>query len=610
MIKAVNISKSFGAEALLDDISFDINKGERVGLVGRNGHGKTTLLRILAGKEAPDSGAIAVPRGYRIGYVTQHIHFTQPTVLEEACTGLPRAHAHDTWRAEKILSGLGFSKTDMNRDPADFSGGYQVRLNLTKVICAEPDLLLLDEPTNYLDIVSIRWLSSFLRQWPGEVLLITHDRSFMDGVITHTLGIHRKKIRKMTGATDKYYDQILKEEEIHEKTRINEEKKRKEAELFISRFRAKARLAGLVQSRIKTLEKQEVKDPLEKIKTLDFSFSHAPTPAKMVLQAENLGFGYAGGPPLVDGLNFAVNRNDRICVIGKNGRGKTTLLRLIAGDLTPDRGRVSSHPATKIGYFAQTNKMDLNDSLTVEEEIMNAGCKRQQARNICGLMMFEGDQALKPVGVLSGGEKSRVLLGKILAAPSNLLLLDEPTNHLDMESCDAFLDAVNEFPGAVIIVTHNEMFLHTLANRLIVFQAGGASLFEGTYQDFLDRVGWEEESSRAGGRRADRSREDGLSKKDLRKQKADQLARRAALIGPLKKRMAEVEKAIEKGEAAIDRLNTDMVTASHAGDRDAIARFSREYHETSEKVNRLYDELDTLTTDLEKKSRELDIQDS
>ena len=610
MIKAVNISKSFGAEVLFDDISFDINKGERVGLVGRNGHGKTTLLRIIAGSDAPDSGAVAAPRGYRVGYVTQHIHFSKPTVIEEACTGLPRQFANDTWRAEKILSGLGFSKTDMDRHPADFSGGFQVRLNLAKVVCSEPDLLLLDEPTNYLDIVSIRWLSGFLRQWSGEVLLITHDRSFMDGVITHTLGIHRKRVRKMTGATDKYYDQIFKEEEIHEKTRINEAKKRKEAELFISRFRAKARLAGLVQSRIKTLEKQEVKDPLEKLKNLDFSFNHAPTPAKVVLQAENLSFAYAGGPPLVDDLSFAVNKTDRICVIGKNGRGKTTLLRLVAGELAPGRGRISAHPSTKTGYFAQTNKMDLNDALTVEEEIMNAGCKRQQARNICGLMMFEGDQALKPIGVLSGGEKSRVLLGRILAAPSNLLLLDEPTNHLDMESCEAFLEAVEEFPGAVIIVTHNEMFLHTLANRLIVFQAGGAELFEGTYQDFLDRVGWEEETPRSGGRKTERPKEEGLSKKDLRKKRADLLAQRAAVITPIRKRMAAVEKTIEKDEAAIARLNADMVAASHAGDSHEITRLSKAYHDTSEKVSRLYEELEALTTDLEKKSRELGIQDA
>lgn len=418
-----------------------------MGLVGRNGHGKTTLLRIIAGSEAPDSGAVAAPKGYRVGYVTQHIHFSKPTIIEEACTGLPRQFIHDTWRAEKILSGLGFSKTDMDRHPADFSGGFQVRLNLAKVICSEPDLLLLDEPTNYLDIVSIRWLSGFLRQWSGEVLLITHDRSFMDGVITHTLGIHRKRVRKMSGATDKYYDQIFKEEEIHEKTRVNEAKKRKEAELFISRFRAKARLAGLVQSRIKALEKQEVKDPLEKLKNLDFSFNHAPTPAKVLLQAESLSFAYAGGQPLVDGLSFAVNKTDRICVIGKNGRGKTTLLRLIAGELASARGRITAHPSTKTGYFAQTNKMDLNDALTVEEEIMNAGCKRQQARNICGLMMFEGDHALKPIGVLSGGEKAGSFWAESWRPPPTCCCWTSPPTTWTWSRARPFWKRLKNFPA-------------------------------------------------------------------------------------------------------------------------------------------------------------------
>ena len=487
MIKVVNLEKSFGKQVLFDDISFNINPGERIGLTGRNGHGKTTLIRMIIGEEHIDSGEIVIPKNYKIGYVSQHIAFKEKSVIEEGCIGLPEWDKDNKWKVEKILFGLGFASDDMLRDPLEFSGGYQVRLNLTKTLVSEPDMLLLDEPTNFLDIISIRWLESFLRQWKGELILITHDRSFMDSIITHTVGIHRQKIRKIEGRTDKLYEQILKEEEIYEKTRINDEKKRKEVELFVSRFRAKARLAGLVQSRVKALEKRQLSDKLEKIKDLEFSFNYKPFNAKTLMTVEDISFSYNIDTQIVKDFNLTIRSDDRICVIGKNGRGKTTLIKLLAGELMADSGNISMHANTKAGYFAQLNVINLNDNFTVEEEIAASGCEKQTARNIAGAMMFEGDDALKKIALLSGGEKSRVLLGKILAAPSNLIFLDEPTNHLDMESCDALMLAIDSFPGALVMVTHNEMFLHTLANRFIVFQKSGITLFEGTYSDSLKR---------------------------------------------------------------------------------------------------------------------------
>ncbi|MEW6079530.1 MAG: ATP-binding cassette domain-containing protein [Thermodesulfobacteriota bacterium] len=609
MIKAINLTKSFGSDCLLDDISFDINSGERIGLVGRNGHGKTTLLRMIIGEETYDQGTISIPRGYRVGYVSQHLKFTRERVLDEGCLGLPEYHRHDTWRVEKVLAGLGFSKNDMDRAPAEFSGGFQVRLNLAKAILAEPNLLLLDEPTNYLDVVSIRWLAAYLKQWPRELLLITHDRSFMDQVITHTLGIHRKKIRKIPGNTEKYYGQIQSEEEVYEKTRVNEEKKRKETELFIQRFRAKARLAGLVQSRIKALEKQTPGERLAEARTLDFSFSYAPLTAKHPLQVESITFGYEPDRPLIRNLNLAVNAGDRIGVIGKNGSGKTTLLRILAGDLAPDRGQRSLHPGVRIAYYAQTNTIHLNDALTVEEEVMNAGCQRQRARDICGTMMFEKDNALKKIGVLSGGEKSRVLLGKIIATPSNLLMLDEPTNHLDMDACEAFLDAISQFEGTVILVTHNEMFLHALANRLLVFQSDGVSLFEGGYADFLERVGWEDEGDvtrKPSSSQAPGPGGGGVNKKALRKRRADIIARRSRELTPLKKRLSELEAAIIKREESCERLNMDMVQASEAGDGKRIARLSREYNDLQSEIERLYKDMDDCGRKLSEKEKALD----
>ena len=614
MLKAENISKSFGAQILFDTVSFNINLGERVGLVARNGHGKTTLLRLLLGAEAPDSGQVVVPKGYQLGYVKQHLDFTKETVLEEGCLGLSEYHKNDSWRVEKILTGLGFSREDMSKSPEDFSGGYQVRLNLAKVLVSDPNLLLLDEPTNFLDVVSIRWLASFLNQWRGELLLVTHDQSFMDRVITHTLGIHRQNIQKMTGTTATYYRQLAQSEEVHEKTRVNEEKKRKETELFISRFRAKARLAGMVQSRVKALEKQGQSQRLEKIRGLDFSFNYEPSPARIPLQVQQLSFSYDPEKLLIGNLNVAVGKNDRIGVIGPNGSGKTTLLRLMAGELAPATGECLSHNATKIGYYAQTNRIDLNELLTVEQEVMNTGCLRQRARDICGTMMFEGDQALKLIKALSGGEKSRVLLAKILVSPTNLLLLDEPSNHLDMDSCQAFLEAVERFEGAVVLVTHNEQFLHTLANRLIVFQSNSVTLFEGSYSDFLEKVGWENEIASgdsgpaASASSAEPDNVSVVSKKELRKLRADIISQRSRQIAPLEKRITQVETALEEKEAAAEKLNSDLVAASEAMQGDRIAELSKDYHEVQAAVETLYDELDTLFTEIEEQKQSYDDQ--
>ncbi len=611
MIKVINLTKSFGRQILLDSVSFSINPRERIGLVGRNGHGKTTLFRIIVGEEHADSGEITIPRNYRVGYVTQQLKFTEPTVLAEACKGLADPHG-ETWMAEKILSGLGFTKSDILRKPEEFSGGFQVRLNLAKVLVSEPDLLLLDEPTNYLDIVSIRWLEKYLRQWKGELVVITHDRSFMDSVTTHIIGIHRQKLRKIEGGTDKYYAQILKEEEIHEKTRINDEKKRREVELFISRFRAKARLAGMVQSRIKALEKQDKLDRLAKIKSLEFSFSHRPFPGKVLMNADSLSFSYTG-QDLIKDFSITIGRNDRICVIGKNGKGKTTLLRLLSGEIAPRSGSINSHNDMRIGYFGQTNTLKMNASFTIEEEIMGAGCDRQAARDIAGAMMFEDDMALKKIGVLSGGEKSRVLLARILAQKSNLLLLDEPTNHLDMESSDALLAAIDAFEGAAVVVTHNEMFLHTLANRFVVFQAGGVFVFEGTYQGFLEKIGWDDEGDGSGRRgsevRSAGEREngrEGLGKKDTRRIRADILSRKARAVNPLKAKVAEIENSIESLEKRLGELNAEIITASGSGDGAAISRLSKEIHAAQTGIDSLYAELDVKTRELEEMLQEFD----
>ncbi|HEY1407221.1 MAG TPA: ABC-F family ATP-binding cassette domain-containing protein, partial [Spirochaetota bacterium] len=418
------------------------------------------------------------------------------TVLEECSLGLPPGEEYETWRVEKALSGLGFSQSDMERNPSEFSGGYQIRMNLAKLLVSDPDMLMLDEPTNYLDIVAIRWLEEFLREWEKEFILITHDRSFMDSVVTHTVAIHRTKARKVEGDTEKLYNQINQEEEIYEKTRLNEAKKRRQEELFIERFKAKASFASRTQSRVKMLEKQGEMKALDSIEDLELYFNSAHFAAGQMISAENISFSYNGSEPyLIDDFSLAIGKRDRVCIIGKNGKGKSTLLKLLAGEVKPLKGTISKHPSLLEGYFGQTNKLNLNDSRTVSEEIKSAdpGCTDNKARTIAGGLMFSGDNALKKIKVLSGGEKSRVLLGKILVAPCHLLFLDEPTNHLDMQSCDSLIEAIDNFDGSVVMVTHNEMHLRSVATKLVVFDNGKITIYPGSYDDFLSDVGWSDE---------------------------------------------------------------------------------------------------------------------
>jgi ATP-binding cassette, subfamily F, member 3 len=610
MISIDNLSKSFGGRELFDGVSFKLNSKERVGLVGRNGHGKSTLFRIIIGEEGYDDGSITMPKGYRIGYVRQHIRFTEKTVLAEGMKGLTAAEKDHHWKVEKILAGLGFSDGDMVRDPHDFSGGFQVRLNLAKVLVSEPDLLLLDEPTNYLDITSIRWIENFLLTWPHELMLITHDRGFMDKLVTHTVGIHRKKARKIAGNTEKYYEQIAQDEEIYEKTRLNDERKEKEIRLFISRFRAKARLANMVQSRVKTLAKMEKKNKLDEIKGLEFSFRSKPFKAKQVLTAEGLSFAWGANRPLFRDLEFSILAGERICVVGKNGRGKTTLLKVLAGTLEPASGKITFNPQVEAGVFEQTNIQTLVDSRTVEEELLYAqpDVDRQKARNICGAMMFEGDSALKKISVLSGGEKSRVMLGKLLVTPVNLLMLDEPTNHLDMDACDALLAAIDTFDGAVIMVTHNEMFLHALADRLIVFDDAGARMFDGGYQDFLERGGWGDAAVMT--RRQDNAESETMpapahyTKKELRRLRSEIITEKSKVLKPMEDAIAKAEREIEKNESLLDQANQDMVTASQEGDGERIAKLSQQIRSCQDIIETRFaemEEMDEQRQRLEKK---------
>jgi ATP-binding cassette, subfamily F, member 3 len=581
VIKINQLSKSYFARELFTEVSFQMNAGDRLGLVGRNGHGKSTLFKLILGREEPDSGEITIPRGYRIGHLEQHLHFTQPTILAEAALGLPEEESHSIYKAEAILFGLGFSHADLERAPREFSGGFQIRINLAKLLVSEPNLLLIDEPTNYLYITSVRWIARFLANFKGELILISHDRDFMDSVTTHTAVIHRQKIRKFEGGTAKAYAQIVLEDEIHEKTRANEERQRAHAEAFINRFRAQASKAKMVQSRIKMLEKLPKLDGLADIESLDFEFRHAAFAAKTLLEARNISFAYTADNLLFRHINLTLNARDRFGVIGNNGKGKSTLLNVLSGGLKPLAGELKTHPDMKLGYFGQTNIQRLNPKLTIEQEIeeTNPALTRTQVRNICGTMMFGGDLALKKVSVLSGGEKSRTLLAKILAHPSNLLLLDEPNNHLDMESIDALIESLQNFPGALLIVTHNERILRALATKLIVFHRGRVDVFNTGYDEFLEKIGWENENDGNGAQKQPTSRNNYKEKKE--REKADRRE---------KARIEKLEAQILKSENEFKKYNEQLVIEANRNNLAQINDLSKKISQVKQEIDDLYRE--------------------
>jgi ATP-binding cassette subfamily F protein 3 len=614
MITVTGLTKTYGTQVLFENAAFTVGPGERAGLVGRNGSGKTTLFRLLLGEEQPDSGAITIPKGFAMGHLSQHIRFRGATVLEEASRDL--RHDEDgtdrTFKVKSILHGLGFSQDNFARSPHELSGGYQIRLNLARLLASEPDVLLLDEPTNYLDILSIRWLQRFLQAWKNELILITHDRDFMDSVTTHTMAIHRRVIRKIPGSTHKLYAQILQDEEVYEQTRIHEEKIRRDLEQFINRFRAQASRAKAVQSKIKALEKRGSMEKIAAERGLDFEFPALEFHGKWLIEAHDMDFAYTEGTPqLIESLNLAVGRRDRIAVIGRNGKGKTTLLNLLAGELSPSAGSITVHDNVEIGYFGQTNVEKLNADATVEEEIGSAlsGPGLKRARTICGIMLFEGDKALKKVSVLSGGEKSRVLLGKLIATPSNLLILDEPTNHLDMESIDSLVEAMEQFKGAVIVATHSEMILHAVANRLVVFDDDRVTLFEGSYRDFLERVGWKSEEKDPGSDGENNEKEKRrVDRKELRRLRAEFIANRSKTLTPLKERIDAIELKIMQLEQQMDEENGVLLKATEVGDGKKIVALSISIHNARRVIDESFEELEKASSVYHASAREFEEQ--
>ena len=488
MVSVENISMEFSARPILNDITFLINKRDRVALIGKNGAGKTTLLRLIAGEEEPTSGRISKDKDLRIGYLPQHmIHNEGTTLRQEVDTVRDQDDPKSIGQMEKVLIGLGFVRTDFDRSCSEFSGGWRMRIELAKILLLKPDLLLLDEPTNHLDIESIQWLEQWLLQSGSAVLLVSHDRAFLDNVTNRTIEISLGRIYDYQVSYTQFMQLRKERHEQQVRAYENQQKMIQETEEFIERFRYKPTKSVQVQSRIKQLEKLErLEVDLEDNSRLRLKFPPAPRSGDYPIIVEDLGKAY-GEHQVFDHVTFTIRRGEKVAFVGKNGEGKSTLVKCIMQEIQDYTGTLKIGHNVKIGYFAQNQASLLDGELSVFDTIdrVAVGDIRTKIKDILGAFMFGGEASEKKVRFLSGGERSRLAMIRLLLEPVNLLILDEPTNHLDMRSKDVLKEALMEFDGTVICVSHDRDFLAGLASKVYEFGDGKVREHLGGIYDWL-----------------------------------------------------------------------------------------------------------------------------
>jgi len=533
------IGKQYGRQVLFVDASFQLNPGEKVGLVGPNGAGKTTLFRLLIGEETPDEGEVSVPRKLTVGYFRQDVEeMSGRSVLDEAIAGSGRlgdlhhelealqhamsapSHSDDLDKvlsrfgevqeeyehlggygleaqAREVLHGLGFDDERIDGDVGLLSGGWKMRVAMARVLLGRPDVLLMDEPTNHLDLESIIWLEGFLKAFPGALLMTSHDREFMNRLVTRIAEIDGGEITSYSGNYDFYERERAIREANREASYARQQAMLAKEQRFIERFAAHAAKAAQVQSRVKALEKIEKIEPPKRRKVVHFDFRQPQRSGDQVAVLQGVSKTF-GRRVVHDGLSMSIRRGERWCVMGKNGAGKTTLLRMVAGVLAPDSGSVVLGASVKMGYFAQQALDLLDGDLTIEEQLQKDFPNESIGvlRNLAGAFQFSGDDVDKKIRALSGGEKTRLAIARMLLDPPNFLVLDEPTNHLDLFTKDMLIEALASFDGTMLFVSHDRAFLRALSNR--VLELGGETgverephLYPGSYVEYVERTGHE-----------------------------------------------------------------------------------------------------------------------
>ncbi|HEY7189720.1 MAG TPA: ATP-binding cassette domain-containing protein [Vicinamibacterales bacterium] len=640
MIQLSDLTKTFGDRTLFDHVTWQIDDGDRVGLCGPNGAGKTTLLKILAGLEEVDSGAVVRPATLTIGYLPQDgLTHSGRTVFEEASSAFQplldiKAEMHDIehrladptvpedehekiltryaelqdrfrldegysmdLRISTVLRGLGFSPEDATRPCETFSGGWQMRIALAKLLLGRPNLLLLDEPTNHLDLEARNWLEEYLHAYPYAVILVSHDRYFLDAVVTRITDVHLRKLTDYVGNYSKYVEQRDAMLERLRQAKREQDEEVARVKMFIDRFRYQATKAAQVQSRIKLLEKVvPIEVPPER-KRIHFKFPNCAKSGRTVIEMKHVRKAYERLTVFRD-INLHIERGDRIALVGPNGSGKSTLMRMLSGEEAPDSGTRTLGHQVILEYFAQDEATRLDPALTVYETLASGSPNDMvpAIRNILGGFLFSGDDVYKKAGVLSGGERTRLAVARMLLRPSNTLLLDEPTNHLDLDSKDVLLEALEDYGGTLIIVSHDRYFVEKLATKIIEIGHGEAAVYPGTYTEFL----WHKDRNQESGIRNQEDAGKRKQEEPASKPQRETVKTRAATAAPkiqasqptpqtredrkreeaerrkqqkaqdaLRKRIADLEGRIAEREGEIKELERAMSSPGFYDDRDA-----------------------------------------
>ena len=659
MLSVNNLDIRYGDKHLFKDITLRIHEGNRIGLVGVNGAGKSTLMKIIAGVTASDDGVVSCAKHFTVGYLPQEFDelVSDRTLYQEAETAFapllqlqqeadeiheqlsrlnPESDGYEALlqrqgtiqhelegsdiysiqaKIEKVLQGLGFSQEDMAAPVTTFSGGWVMRLMLAKMLLAAPSLLLLDEPTNHLDLQSLTWVEEFLRTYQGAMMIISHDRTFLDRTTSSTWELSLGRLTVYKGNYSFYVTDKEERQLVEKAAYDNQQTKIKQTMRFVERFRAKSTKAKQVQSRVKQLEKMEIIELGENERTIGFSFPPAPASGRDVLMIDSLGKSYQGNQVFRD-VSLNLQRGDKVAVVGVNGAGKSTLLKVISGLIEHDTGAVRFGANVSLSYFGQHQAQELSPQLSALDTMALAGedMTITRMRSLLGAFLFRGEEVDKKVSVLSGGEKSRLALAKMIATPANLMLLDEPTNHLDMSSQEILQDAMNQYDGTLVVVSHNRYFVDGFVNKVLEVKDGNIVLYEGNVAEYLRR---QEELAQQALDAAKKTSpattavpsSKGADTKESRKQKkkkeAERRQKRSIRVGPLLKIVKEAEARIEELESQKDELEAQMADPELYQDEQAWSTTSKEYETCKRRLERCYDQWETAQEEIEKIDAEL-----
>ena len=656
MIALNNISVNFGTRSLFEEVSLRVSGKDRIAFIGSNGAGKSTLMKIIAGLMDPDTGDVVTSKHTTIGYLPQDgIKLTGNTLYDEVYSSAGDInkiqqeiediememesfddHSSEEYmdlltdytelqerfslldghklkaKIERILTGLGFSREDFERMTDEFSGGWQMRIALAKLLLQNPSVLLLDEPTNHLDIESLIWVEDYLKSYEGSIILISHDRNFLDNLVSRVVEISLGKVTEYSGNYSYYVSQKeLRKEQLQNQLK-NQEKYIKQQERFIERFRYKNTKAKAVQSRIKMLDRMEKVELEDEESGINFHFPPATHSGKVTLEIEDLTKTYDGSKYVLDGVDLLLERGEKVAFLGVNGAGKSTLSKIIAGKEHLTAGRMKFGHLVDVKFYSQNQADELDEKKTVLEIMEDAatGEVKKNLRTLLGGFLFRDDDVFKPVKVLSGGEKSRLALAKMLIEPSNFLILDEPTNHLDMRSKDMLKNALRRYDGTIIVVSHDREFLDGIVDKVIEVKDKKIRTYLGNCAYYLMKKEEEKQSEIVPGSLSGENKPEKKAGKDNFRKGIELKERKKEInkiLSPVKKKISEIEETVKLKEARIRELEKEMASADFYNDPDKVKEVTKEYNDLKEDLDKVYAQWEDETLKLNELQKELSL---